>query len=171
MPEAIPGNFMTPDNTSCGTLLDTGQKGSDVTAREATRKLVSAATQVDALQQVIERVDSTAAAHGIEVVHHQTKQALPAADPEDQALVPRSAHVVVQPNLWQPKNTIVRGTFRETVATRAGASAAAAAAAAAAAGKQLSNGSAAVADVVAAVQQLSADQSRSDQSHKQHRLH
>lgn len=158
----------------CCILFSAGQKGSDVTAREATRKLVSAATQVDALQQVIERVDHLAAAYGIEVVHHQTqaKPALPAAETPGQELVPRSAHVVVQPNLWQPKNTIVRGTFRETVATRAGTNAAAAASVAKGVGS--SSAAAAVADitnVVAALQQLPADQHKSDQLHKQHRLH
>lgn len=133
-----------------------GQKGSDVTAREATRKLVAAATQVDALQQVIERVDSTALAHGIQLVHYEPKQALPAPEETGEELVPRSAHVVVQPNLWQPKNTIVRGTFRETVATRASG-----AAAVAAAGKGV-NGNSAAGDV-AALQYLLGDQSKSDQ--------
>jgi hypothetical protein len=133
-----------------------GQKGSDVTAREATRKMVSAATQLDALEKVAARVDAIAAAHGVEVQHMQRPHQLPAgvaaagkagaadaAEQEQEGLVPRSASAVVQPNLWQPKNTIVRGAFKESV--------------------------------LAAMQQQqmltqSADQEcRIDQSHKQHR--
>lgn len=118
-----------------------GQKGSDVTAREATRKMVSAATQLDALEKVAARVDGIAAAHGVEVQHMQRPHQLPAggaaagkagaADAaehqEQEGLVPRSASAVVQPNLWQPKNTIVRGAFKESVATRTGMLAAVAA--------------------------------------------
>jgi hypothetical protein len=119
-----------------------GQKGSDVTAREATRKMVSAATQLDALEKVAARVDSIAAANGVEVQHMQRPHQLPAAgaaagkagaadaaEQEQEGHVPRLASAVVQPNLWQPKNTIVRGAFKESVATRTGMLAAAAAAA------------------------------------------
>jgi hypothetical protein len=118
----------------------TGQKGSDVTAREATRKMVSAATQLDALEKVAARVDAIAAAYGVEVQHMQRAHQLPAggaaagkagaadaSEAEQEGLVPRSASAVVQPNLWQPKNTIVRGAFKESVATRTGMLAAVAA--------------------------------------------
>eukprot|EP00879_Flechtneria_rotunda_P022893 GHRR01024196.1.p1 GENE.GHRR01024196.1~~GHRR01024196.1.p1 ORF type:complete len:241 (+),score=102.73 GHRR01024196.1:1352-2074(+) len=119
-----------------------GQKGSDVTAREATRKMVAAATQLDALQQVLERVESVAAAHGVQVAHTgrlgqspAKGGAAPAAatvpDRDRDELVPRSAHAVMHPNAWQPKNTIVRGVLRESVNTYAAAAAAAACSAAA----------------------------------------
>lgn len=140
-----------------------GQKGSDVTAREATRKMVAAATQLDALQQIVAREDAIAAAHGIQLVHmarpgsagitaaastaaaHQHGHGHPhgpAGKQEEGAavygvivreeLVPRSAAAVVQPHMWQPKNTIVRSAYREVssqvVAQRAAGPLAAAAA-------------------------------------------
>jgi hypothetical protein len=146
-----------------------------VTAREATRKMVAAATQLDALQQVVARVDDIAAAHGIALVHmarpnsiaaagggggaggggagatggatpaqhhaghhaysHHRGDALAAPAPDEpvrEEFVPRFAAAVVAPNMWQPKNTIVRSTFREVssqvVAQRAAGPLAAAAA-------------------------------------------
>jgi hypothetical protein len=144
-------------------LTTAGQKGSDVTAREATRKMVSAATQLDALEKVAARVDSIAAANGVEVQHMQRPHQLPAAGAaagkagaadaaehqEQEGLVPRSASAVVQPNLWQPKNTIVRGAFKESVATRTGMLAAAAAAAGVPLGQSMAGVNAAAAGMSA----------------------
>jgi hypothetical protein len=137
-------------------VITAGQKGSDVTAREATRKMVSAATQLDALEKVAARVDSIAAANGVEVQHMQRPHQLPAAgaaagkpgaadaaEQEQEGHVPRLASAVVQPNLWQPKNTIVRGAFKESVATRTGMLAAAAAAAGVQMSQSMAGGNAA----------------------------
>ncbi|KAF8065931.1 Aspm [Scenedesmus sp. PABB004] len=167
-----------------------GQKGSDVTAREATRKLVSAATQLDALQQVLARVECVAAAHGLELPRlarpgqpgggHGGSGGGAGEAREGEELVPRNPAAIAAPNHWQPKNTIVRGAFRESVATRAHAAAAASAAAAAAAaaaapaagGDAGARGVAGPDVLLAAVQKLgSADQELrgSDQSHKQSR--
>jgi hypothetical protein len=132
-------HLLTHHVCCCCTFYHTsaGQKGSDVTAREATRKMVSAATQLDALEKVAARVDAIAAANGVQVQHMQRPHQLPAAgtaagaadaaEQEQEGMVPRSASAVVQPNLWQPKNTIVRGAFKESVATRTGMLAAVAA--------------------------------------------
>jgi hypothetical protein len=121
-----------------------------VTAREATRKMVAAATQLDALQQIVTRIDAIAAEHNMPLVHmaRPSSAGAPKAGGADSAghhglpagqedgareeLVPRSAAAVVQPNLWQPKNTIVRSAYREAssqvVAQRAAGPLAAAAA-------------------------------------------
>jgi hypothetical protein len=133
----------------------TGQKGSDVTAREATRKMVAAATQLDALQQIVMRIDAIAAEHNVPLVHmarpgsagttagaaaaqhhahghHGMPSLQEDAAKDEHSLVPRSAAAVVQPNMWQPKNTIVRSAYREVsslvVAQRAAGPLAAAAA-------------------------------------------
>lgn len=164
--------------------------------------MVSAAAQCDALERVWKRVETVAVAHGVEVLHMPPRVALPApeaagsgaAAEEAEELVPRAASAVVQPNLWQPKNTIVRGAFRESVATRTGVLAAVAAgvpvALAAAKGDAAAGAAAAAAsssdastrrlpgpDVLLTAQQqqqhpIAADQcSRIDQSHKHHRGH
>jgi hypothetical protein len=121
-----------------------------VTAREATRKMVAAATQLDALQQIVARIDTIAAEHNVALVHmarpasagtaganaaaHGHQHGLSVLQEEGQRdeLVPRSAAAVVQPNMWQPKNTIVRSAYREVssqvVAQRAAGPLAAAAA-------------------------------------------
>lgn len=141
--------------------LSAGQKGSDVTARQATQKMVAAATQLDALQQIVARIDAIAAEHNIPLVHmarpgsagttagsnaaahhgnagshhahqHHTGLSVLQEDHVREELVPRSAAAVVQPNMWQPKNTIVRSAYREVssqvVAQRAAGPLAAAAA-------------------------------------------
>lgn len=132
-----------------------------MTAREATRKMVAAATQLDALQQIVTRIGAIAAEHNVPLVHmarpgsagtaaggaagvhhhhhhgQHTHGHLSTLQEDHQhhvrdELVPRSAAAVVQPNLWQPKNTIVRGAYREissqVVAQRAAGPLAAAAA-------------------------------------------
>lgn len=132
-----------------------------MTAREATRKMVAAATQLDALQQIVVRIDAIAAQHNVPLVrmartgsagttsssstashhqhapggpHHTHHHGLPALQEEQhrEELVPRSAAAVVQPHMWQPKNTIVRSAYREVssqvVAQRAAGPLAAAAA-------------------------------------------
>ncbi len=48
-------------------FLNAGQKGSDVSAKEATRKLLMAGKQLEALQAIITQVDSAAEANGIQV--------------------------------------------------------------------------------------------------------
>lgn len=111
--------------------------------------MVAAATQLDALQQIVARIDAIAAEHNIPLVHMARPASagttagaaaaahghhLPALQEEgarDES-VPRSAAAVVQPNKWQPKNTIVRSAYREVssqvVAQRAAGPLAAAAA-------------------------------------------
>jgi hypothetical protein len=112
--------------------------------------MVAAATQLDALQQIVVRIETIAAEHNVTLVHmarpssagttsanaaaHGHQHGLSTLQEEGQRdeLVPRSAAVVVQPNMWQPKNTIVRSTYREVssqvVAQRAAGPLAAAAA-------------------------------------------
>lgn len=116
--------------------------------------MVAAATQLDALQQIVARIDAIAAEHNIPLVHmarpgsagttagssaaahhghqHHTGLSVLQEDHVRQELVPRSAAAVVQPNMWQPKNTIVRSAYREVssqvVAQRAAGPLAAAAA-------------------------------------------
>jgi hypothetical protein len=53
----------------CLILIDcnAGQKGSDVSAKEATRKLLAATKQLDSLSGLITQVTTEAEAHGIEV--------------------------------------------------------------------------------------------------------
>ncbi|KAI8475158.1 MAG: hypothetical protein J3K34DRAFT_517600 [Monoraphidium minutum] len=125
-----------------------GQKGSDASAREATRKMVSGAKQLEALSCLIRRVTDVAEAHGLPLVH----QAPPGGGGDGGGgggleLPPLDA--VAHPeggaggyggggglSAWKPKNTLVRGVFRDMSAAAAAEKAAAAAAekAAAAAG-------------------------------------
>lgn len=146
-----------------------GQKGSDVTAREATRKMVAAATQLDALQQIVARIDAIAVEHSVQLVHMArpasastaasaaTHHGLAAVQEDGgvrEELVPRSAAAVVQPNKWQPKNTIVRSAYREAssqvVAQRAAGPLAAAAAVAPVAPPDVAQSMAAAAAAAAA---------------------
>jgi hypothetical protein len=55
---------------------DTGQKGSDVSAKEATRKLLAATKQLDALSALITQVTTEAQAHGIQVSMLQARVSL-----------------------------------------------------------------------------------------------
>jgi hypothetical protein len=116
---------------------------------------VAAATQLDALQQIVACIDAIAAEHNVPLVHmarpgsagttagaagaqhhghghHGLPSLQEDAAKDEHSLVPRSAAAVVQPNMWQPKNTIVRSAYREVssfvVAQRAAGPLAAAAA-------------------------------------------
>ena len=80
-----------------------GQKGSDVSAREATRKLVAATKQMHALQAVLEDVHGLVAL-GSEHTGAATERKLQGA--EENA---RSA----EPGSWAAKNTIVRDVLNE----------------------------------------------------------
>lgn len=125
-----------------------GQKGSDASAREATRKMVSGAKQLEALQAVIRRVTDTGDYNGIVMVH----QAPPggsgggalaggsggvvgggavggaaAVGGGDGGRELPPVQVVAHPEVlaagaaaWMPKNTIVRGVFRDMSGAGAG---------------------------------------------------
>jgi len=53
----------------------TGQKGSDYSAKEATRKVISGAKQLEALQSMISLVVGEANKHHVEVSKHCSSQA------------------------------------------------------------------------------------------------
>jgi hypothetical protein len=74
--------------------------------------MVSAAKQLEALHQVVTRVVTVADAHGVPLVRLQTSSAAWAPVDAGDAHVPGAAEVA-QPAGWQPKNTIVRGVFKE----------------------------------------------------------
>ncbi|KAF5841190.1 hypothetical protein DUNSADRAFT_14021 [Dunaliella salina] len=89
-----------------------GQKGSDYSAKEATRKVICGAKQLEALQSMISSVLAVANAHRIEVVHHNT---LPFGC--HQILPTGSVNLSQPPPMpepsWVPKNTLVRYTLRD----------------------------------------------------------
>ncbi len=82
----------------------TGQKGSDVSAREATRKLVAATKQMHALHAILQDVhDSELGPHH---VSEATDKKLQSSDENA-----RSAAAAAGP--WAAKNTIVRDVLHE----------------------------------------------------------
>ena len=88
----------------------TGQKGSDVSAREATKKLVSATKQMHALQAVLQDI------HGASMVTAQQQQHL---EPRMQSSDENGSAMAEQAGPWAAKNTIVKDVLRElTNATR-----------------------------------------------------
>lgn len=131
--------------------------------------MVAAATQLDALQQIVARIDAIAVEHSVQLVHmarpasastaasaatHHGLSAVQEDGGVREELVPRSAAAVVQPNKWQPKNTIVRSAYREAssqvVAQRAAGPLAAAAAVAPVAPPDVAQSMAAAAAAAAA---------------------
>ncbi|GBF95503.1 hypothetical protein Rsub_07853 [Raphidocelis subcapitata] len=96
-----------------------GQKGSDASAREATRKMVSGAKQLEALSTVIRRVAEAGEAAGLAMAHLPPGGGGASGGGEPGELPPMDA--VAHPEslagaaaaAWRPKNTIVRGAFRE----------------------------------------------------------
>jgi len=97
------------------------EKGSDATAKEATRKVLSSAKQVHALQALVGMVVQAAERHGIPLPENMStsgasgaavgKPKMPAAAQLAAKPVPTE---LVQPEAWQPKNTIIR-TTKETM--------------------------------------------------------
>ncbi|KAL6765370.1 hypothetical protein V8C86DRAFT_2458344 [Haematococcus lacustris] len=95
-----------------------GQKGSDASAKEATRKLLAAAKQLEAMQAIISQVTHEARLHGVQVEHHNTvphalsHSALPLGP--DTARVPEDVvpAATARTHTWQPKNTVVRNVLR-----------------------------------------------------------
>ncbi|KAJ9507371.1 hypothetical protein QJQ45_006338 [Haematococcus lacustris] len=95
-----------------------GQKGSDASAKEATRKLLAAAKQLEAMQAIISQVTHEALLHGVQVEHHNTvphalsHSALPLGP--DTARVPEDVvpAATARTHTWQPKNTVVRNVLR-----------------------------------------------------------
>ena len=109
-----------------------GQKGSDVSAKEATRKMITAAKQLETLQALIVAVAGAAEEHGITLQHHNTVphasggglapvgqgQARPGGVPLPVPLpaamhLPSGTEVANHLSEWCPKNTLVRGVVRE----------------------------------------------------------
>jgi len=82
----------------------TGQKGSDVSAREATRKLVAATKQMHALHAILQ--DVHASEFGPQNASEATDKKLQSSDQNA-----RSAAAAAGP--WAAKNTIVRDVLHE----------------------------------------------------------
>ena len=78
-------------------LLFAGQKGSDVSAREATKKLVAATKQMHALQAVLQDI------HGVTAAMSQKLQA------SDE----NAKFEAAEAGPWAAKNTIVRDVLNE----------------------------------------------------------
>ena len=89
--------------TTVGSLY-TGQKGSDVSAREATKKLVSATKQMHALQAVLQDI------LGAKQATAQHQQHL---DPRQQSSDESGSAMAEQAGPWAAKNTIVKDVLRE----------------------------------------------------------
>ena len=81
----------------------TGQKGSDVSAREATKKLVSATKQMHALQAVLQDI------HGASMVTAQQQHLEPRVQSSDE----NGSAMAEQAGPWAAKNTIVKDGLRE----------------------------------------------------------
>ena len=86
-----------------GDLSHAGQKGSDVSAREATKKLVAAAKQMHALQAVLGDVHDASSTESVGTAPKETVS----------SLIENASSAAAQAGPWAARNTIVRDVLNE----------------------------------------------------------